>query len=45
MTEAATYVDTLVDAFIHTALIKRYIGPMQVDRMREMIAERQLRTV
>ena len=45
MTEAATYEQTLVDAFIHTATIKRYIGPMQVERMREMIAERQLRTV
>ncbi len=45
MTEARTFEETMVDAFVHTGLKKRYIGPMQVDRMREMVNERQLRTI
>ena len=45
MTTTKTYEETMIHAFVHTALIKRYIGPMQVDRMKEMITERGLRTI
>lgn len=45
MTEPKPFEQSMIDAFVHTGLIKRYIGPMQEDRMREMINERQLRTI
>ncbi len=45
MTETVTFEQAMIHAFVHTGLMKRYIGPMQEERMREMITERQLRTI